>query len=214
MRSCCNPVAYRTERTGGKFGQGKNARESGFQRRGPPFFVEMRTRLVSVVSGFGRILNRDELHPFACQKSDVPVVFTKQYPNGVGHTVLRFLDLAGDASVHENIRFNAAAESEFLTPLSRVGRQDVVVTGAEAHVCILQTSLGLRHHGLPVRHSVDAIGFRTGLDEEIALRWAASEGIPAVKTEMVLFEWLRRAARRKFPASLPRIRELVMPVTA
>ena len=66
--------------------------------RSLPLIADMQTRLVPVISGIAQILKRNEALLFACRKLDVPVVFTEQYPNGVGHTVPRLLGRASDAS--------------------------------------------------------------------------------------------------------------------
>ena len=161
--------------------------------------VDMQARLVPVISGFEGILKKNEARLFACRNPDVPVVFTEQYPKGVRHTVPRLPGFASGASAYEKIHFNGIGEPEFVALLSRIGRRDVVVIRIEAHVSILQTSLGLRHLGYPVRLSVHSTGSRTELDKDTALKRTASAGTPAVTTEMVLVEWLRRLRGANLP---------------
>ena len=171
--------------------------------------VDVQTRLVPVISEIEQILKRNEALLSACEKMEIPVVFTEQYPKGVGHTVPRLRNLATRAAIYEKIHFDAAAEPEFLALIKAIGRQEAVVTGTEAHVCVMQTALGLRSQNYAVRLCADATGSRTRIDKEIALRRMASEGLSLVTTEMVIFEWLRRAATNEFSEMLPYIRELV-----
>jgi isochorismate hydrolase len=90
--------------------------------------------------------------------------------------------------------FNAAGYPTLLPP----GTEDVLVAGCEAHVCVLQTVLGL----LAARHRVlvvtDAVGSRTAANREAALDRLARHGAELVTTEMVLFEWLRDATHPRF----------------
>ncbi|MDE0111587.1 MAG: hydrolase [Albidovulum sp.] len=171
--------------------------------------VDVQARLAPAIFGIDHILKRNEALLSACEKLDIPVVFTEQYPKGIGHTIPRLRDLAVCAQVYEKIHFDATAEPEFLALITAIGRREVVVIGTEAHVCVLQTALGLRSHNYAVKLCVDATGSRKEIDKEIALQRMASEGLSLVTTEMVLFEWLRRAGTDEFSDLLPLVRELV-----
>ena len=72
------------------------------------------------------------------------------------------------------------------------------MAGAEAHVCVLQTVLGLvaaRHRVLVV---ADAVGSRKPADKAFALDRLQRHGVEIVTTEMVLFEWLRDSMHPRF----------------
>jgi len=73
------------------------------------------------------------------------------------------------------------------------GRAQVIVAGVEAHVCVLQTSLGLLAAGFPVFVAADAVGSRTGreVDRGHALARLSTAGCTLAGTETVLFEWAR-----------------------
>jgi isochorismate hydrolase len=76
--------------------------------------------------------------------------------------------------------------------------RDVVLMGAEAHVCVLQTALGLRARGDRVFVIADAVGSRRASDREAGLARMAAEGCKIVTAEMVVFEWLDSCANPKF----------------
>lgn len=126
---------------------------------------------------------------------DVPVCATEQNPAGLGPTVP---DLAGFPQlVMPKTSFGAVAESGFATLLPP-GTEEIVVAGCEAHVCVLQTVLGL----LAQRHRVllvaDAIGSRDPVNRELAVDRMRRHGAEVVSTEMVLFEWLRDSTHPRF----------------
>ena len=75
---------------------------------------------------------------------------------------------------------------------------DVVVSGCETHVCVLQTVLGLVEAGRQVLIVRDAVGSRRSESKETALRRMERSGVEVVTTEMVVFEWLRTAEHPLF----------------
>jgi nicotinamidase-related amidase len=93
--------------------------------------------------------------------------------------------------------FNAVAAPGFdaLLP-SRV--DEVVVAGAEAHVGVLQTVLGLLAARRRVMLVVDAVGSRDPAERAVALDRMQRHGAEVVTTEMVLFEWLRDGADPRY----------------
>lgn len=74
----------------------------------------------------------------------------------------------------------------------------MIVAGWEAHVCVLQTVLGLLETGRQVHVVRDAIGSRQPESKETAIRRMERHGAEIVTTEMVLFEWLRTATHPRF----------------
>ncbi|MFC4942144.1 isochorismatase family protein [Pseudonocardia sp. GCM10023141] len=131
----------------------------------------------------------------AAQLLDVPTCATEQNPAGLGNTVD---ELAGFPQlVMAKTAFGATADPGFATLLPP-RTEEIVVAGCEAHVCVLQTVLGL----LAARHRVllvaDAIGSRVSSNAAAAIDRARRHGAEIVTTEMVLFEWLRDSLHPKF----------------
>jgi nicotinamidase-related amidase len=100
--------------------------------------------------------------------------------------------------------FSAASEPGFLERLPQ-GRT-LVVAGCEAHVCVLQTTLGLLEAGYPVKWVSDAVGSRDPADRAAATARARSAGADVVTTEMVLFEWLKTSENPQFRTLLKLVR--------
>ena len=69
-------------------------------------------------------------------------------------------------------------------------RTCIVIAGCEAHVCLLQTALGLLEEELEVWVVTDACGSRTVRNRDSAYDRLVGAGAELVTTEMVLFEWL------------------------
>ena len=106
----------------------------------------------------------------------------------------------------EKITFSCLGAADFAARLSALGRTQAVVCGAEAHVCVLQTALDLRARDRRVFIVADATGSRDPANREAALARLSQAGATVVTTEMVLFEWLKRAGTEDFRALLPLIK--------
>ena len=78
------------------------------------------------------------------------------------------------------------------------GRSTVLLTGIEAHVCLLQTALDLLEDEFEVWVVTDACSSRTERNRDAAFDRLAGAGIELVTTEMVLFEWLQTAENPHF----------------
>ena len=129
----------------------------------------------------------------------VPVVVSEQYPTGLGRTVPELASLAPANAVHDKVEFSCFANSALHATLSGAGRQTVIF-GIEAHVCVLQTALEMSAASHDVTIVVDAIGSRAAESKDIALRRMQDAGVRLATTEMILFEWLRRAGTPEFKA--------------
>jgi nicotinamidase-related amidase len=78
-------------------------------------------------------------------------------------------------------------------PAPEDGRSTIVIAGCEAHVCLMQTALGLLEEEFDVWVVTDACGSRTERNRDAAFDRLAGAGAELVTTEMVAFEWLGTA---------------------
>ena len=122
---------------------------------------------------------------------------TVQYPAGLGPMVPELTARIPAADVVEKIHFSAVADG-CLEALPGFSRRQVVLTGTEAHVCVLQTALGLLELGKEVFVVAEAVGSRRPEDRELALERLRQAGCRIVSREMVAFEWLHKAGSDVF----------------
>jgi nicotinamidase-related amidase len=128
----------------------------------------------------------------------VPILGTEQNPAGLGpnEDAVRQRCDTTLAKMH----FDACADG--LVNLLRVTGErpvsEVIIAGCEAHVCLLQTALGLLHAGLNVWVVAQASGSRTAESHELAMQRLRQAGAAIVSVEMVAFEWLRSCEHERF----------------
>ena len=124
----------------------------------------------------------------------VPHAYTEQNARGLGPTEAALL--TPGATVVHKMTFNSASAPGFADAVGAA--QQIVVTGCEAHVCVLQTVVGLIDMGKSVFVVRDAIGARKPDSKQAALERMSRHGAEIVTTEMVLFEWLETSEHLRF----------------
>lgn len=127
----------------------------------------------------------------------VPVVITEQNPAKLGPTEPALMAAASESQRVEKLHFSAAT-CGCLAHTEVEHRPQVVICGMEAHVCVLQTAMGLARQGRQVFVVADAVGSRSAADKQLALARMAGRGIEVVSREMVAFEWLEQAGTDLF----------------
>lgn len=157
---------------------------------------------------------------------EVPVWGTEQNPSRLGAN-----DAALRALCHRTLpkmHFSAAEEGlgEWLRPPAKPPagnarslpkhlqktaqsgpeRASIVMAGCEAHVCLLQTALGLLEDEFEVWVVTDACGSRTERNRDAAYDRLAGAGAELVTTEMVAFEWLGSCEHPAFRDALALIK--------
>jgi len=157
--------------------------------------IDLQERLVPAIHDSEVVVARAVRLAEAARLLDVPIRATEQYPAGLGSTVASLADYP--QAVLAKTAFSAVADPGFAA-LMPSGVSEIVVAGCEAHVCVLQTVLGL----IPSRHRVllvaDAVGSRDPADRTAAIDRARQHGAEIVTSEMVLFEWLRDSQHPRF----------------
>jgi len=142
----------------------------------------------------------------ASARLGVPAFVSEQYVRGLGPSIPAIREAAGHARFFEKTHFSCAAEPGALDLLRSVRRSQVILTGTEAHVCVLQTACGLFAAGFQVFLAADAASSRTPASRQAAFDRLRAIGVHIVSTEMVLFEWLHQAGTEDFRALLPLIK--------
>jgi nicotinamidase-related amidase len=117
----------------------------------------------------------------------IPIVVTEQYPKGLGATVREVADhLPEGVERLDKVRFSAAEADGF-----DLGERDqALVCGIEAHVCVNQTVLDLLDADVEVHVAADAVGSRTEANRELGLAKMERGGALLTSVEMALFELL------------------------
>jgi nicotinamidase-related amidase len=164
--------------------------------------VDIQARLLPHIYNADQVLLNTELLLVAARRLGVPVTVSEQYPKGLGPTVDKLNAFIEGAKVMEKMHFSCAADAEIRRRVRHLdqaeGRDQLVIVGIEAHVCVLQSALGFAQAGQHVAVVADATGSRRLENHEKALKRLRHNDIEVVTAEMVLFEWLGVAGTDEF----------------
>ena len=136
--------------------------------------IDLQIRLMPAIAGAADVLANAAHLLAASQRLGVGVLATEQNPSRLGATVAGLLP--GGVTALAKMDFNACAAPEIAAALSEEADKVLVVCGAEAHVCVLQTVLALRADGRRVAVVSDATGSRTPANHGAALARMAACG--------------------------------------
>ena len=124
----------------------------------------------------------------------LPVLVSEQYPKGLGNTAPE-VGLQAEPRIEKSV-FSAVRAEGF----DLAGREQALVCGIEAHVCVSQTVQDLLERGVEVHVPADAVGSRHELDYSRGLERLERAGAIITTVEAALFELLERAGTPEFKA--------------
>ncbi|MEL6107901.1 MAG: isochorismatase family protein [Planctomycetota bacterium] len=160
--------------------------------------IDLQERLVRSVPSGDHVVEMTAVLLEAAELLDVPATGTLQYPKGLGGFVSPLDEWFPDAE--EKLDFSAAVCRRELDAWRESGRDQILVTGLETHICVLQTVMDLIEEGCEVHVLAEAVAARGGVEHETAIDQMRSMGAVITTLESVLFQWLGTAAHPKFKA--------------
>ncbi len=136
----------------------------------------------------------------ACKILEVPVLLTEQYPGGLGKTIDSLTELLEGTVAVEKLSFSCCGAPEFMKQLRSFNRNDILVAGMEAHICVYQTAVDLVEFGYNVHLVTDCVSSRSEENRMLGIRCIEKAGASLTSSEMAIFELLRVAEGERFKA--------------
>jgi len=170
--------------------------------------IDVQERLRGHIDGFDAVAGNVGVLVQAARYLGIPVVVTEQHPVRLGPTateVARHLDAS---TVITKTTFSAVRADRF----DLAGRDQVLVCGLEAHLCVSQTVHDLIARDVMVQLAADAVASRVGWQRQLGLARAQASGAGITSCEAALFEVMERGATDEFRFILPLLK-LVRPDT-
>lgn len=164
--------------------------------------VDLQHKLLPKIAGGEQVVTEAVRLARIARLLDVPVIGTEQHPAALGHNLDAVRELC-DATLAKH-HFDACKDG--LVAQLPPARRHAIVAGCEAHVCVLQTCLGLLDAGLRVTVVVDAIGSRTPASRDAAIARLGAASVTCATVEMVAFEWLDSCRHPRFREALALIK--------
>jgi nicotinamidase-related amidase len=124
----------------------------------------------------------------------LPIVVTQQYPRGLGETAPEVAEHLDGIPRLDKVVFSACRADGF----DLGGRDEALVCGIEAHVCVSQTVHDLVERGVEVHVATDAVSSRTAANRRVGLAKMERAGAVLSSVETALFELVGRAGTDEF----------------
>ncbi len=168
--------------------------------------IDYQQRLLPAIHGGAEVLAQAVRMADVARELGIPVFGTEQYPQGLGPNDDAIRQRCGatlskthfDACADGLLDLLASVDTDADTGADAAAQREIVIAGCEAHVCLLQTALGLLRAGLTVSVIAQASGSRTAENHDLAMQRLRQAGADIVSVEMVAFEWLRHCRHDRF----------------
>ena len=161
-------------------------------------FIDFQEKLMPAMSGKEVLEDKVCRLASGLQVLGLPHVVTQQYTKGLGETIPSVAAAIGEFDPIDKTTFSCMNHVDFVNQLDLAEKQNVIVCGIEAHICVQQTVLQLLEEGCKVYVPVDCISSRSQTD----LLWATErmEKAGAILTtyESILYELLRDSKAEGF----------------
>lgn len=163
--------------------------------------IDIQERLAAAMPDkvIDKVIKNNKILLKAASELGVPVIHSEQYPTGLGNTVSAIAKhLPATTPAVIKTCFSCSDNKDFNTLVAQHNRKQIILSGIEAHVCVLQTALQLHSQGFIVYVVADAICSRSKFNYKNAIARLRQAGVIISNVESVLFEWLRDAAHPQF----------------
>ncbi|MGL5514330.1 MAG: isochorismatase family protein, partial [Sporomusa sp.] len=117
-------------------------------------------------------------------------------PRGLGDTIEELQPYL--VEYFDKTTFSCCGEQTLLAKIKGADRSNIIIAGIEAHICVLQTVIDLKAHGLMPVVVADAVGSRHRVDYDMALKRMEQEGAIITTVEAILFELCYQAGSSAF----------------
>lgn len=160
--------------------------------------IDVQGRLSSLMHEADDLIREINVMIKAAEILDMPIIWMEQYPKGLGYTIDAIKENLSQHKAIEKITFGGCGCDDVMKALKDTERNQVIVTGIEAHVCVYQTVLGLLEEGYQVSVNQDAVSSRKPSNKKLGLERMKDAGAVKTSTEMILFELMQTAEHPNF----------------
>lgn len=160
--------------------------------------VDLQAGLLPVVDGGMQAVRETGWLAGVAELVGVPVWVTEQAPEKIGASAHELLDALGDYELFHKQHFSAMEDAGFRDALAAAKVSQIVICGSEAHVCVLQTALGLLEAGYRVYWLSEAAASRRPEEARLARERAVTGGAVSITADMAAYEWIERCDTQTF----------------
>lgn len=160
--------------------------------------IDVQDRLYRAMHGKEELLENIRKLIMGIKAFGIPIVMSEQYPEGIGKTIPEVAELLPDIPGIRKLSFSCCSNKECNAAMAATERNQALIAGIEAHVCVYQTAMDLLEGGYDVQVVADAVSSRSPRNRDIGLQKMRDAGVVITSVEIALFELLKTAESGKF----------------
>ena len=157
--------------------------------------IDMQEKLVKATNAEREVFQAQKLTK-AAEILNIPTIVSEQYPKGLGYT----LDCLKNSNqkYFEKTSFSLVKEENFCETLKTYRKNQIILFGIEAHICVYQTAMDLLSKGYEVYLVKDASKSRHEYEFNTGIELMRQNGVKITCLEIVLFELLQTSKHSNF----------------
>jgi len=159
--------------------------------------IDFQTRLMPSINEDETVVASALFLAKVAQVLEIPILGTEQNPAGLGPNDERIKVFCDQTVVKHSFNGVADGLADCIRAINPLITQ-VVLAGCEAHVCLMQTALGLQAMGYEVAVVPEASGSRMPQDKILAMDRMGQQKMVMLGAEMLAFEWLKTSDHPQF----------------
>jgi nicotinamidase-related amidase len=170
--------------------------------------VDPQAKLMAAIYEADMVVRNTSLLIHCAKTLEIPILATTQYKKGLGPFVPELDELLNDVDCIDKIEFNGCANPVVSKKMQSLPQavDTILLAGAEAHICIFQTAMGILKAGYQPWIVADAVSSREKKNADLALSRMQSLGMTVGPAEMAIYELMHKAGSATFKAMLPHLK--------
>ena len=149
--------------------------------------IDIQERLFPVMNEKEALLKNCKTLVAGLNELNVPMVVSQQYTKGLGETLGEISTLISGFTSCEKKEFSCWDNTEIAAKLKEMEAQNIIISGIESHVCVLQTAVDLKDAGLNPIVVMDCVSSRTAGNYELAKEHFSLETLEGLLKEILVF---------------------------
>lgn len=149
--------------------------------------IDLQEKLMPAIDGADEIVKKTSTLLKTFDMYGIKKIATEQYPKGLGQSVADIKEYLDDDHIFSKTSFDSITDEVF-SYLKENNITNVVITGAETHICVFQTVRRLIFEGYKVFVVEDAVSSFNKEQKELGLKTIRDMGASLVNTEMLMFD--------------------------
>ncbi|MFT5387967.1 MAG: nicotinamidase-related amidase [Candidatus Omnitrophota bacterium] len=160
--------------------------------------IDIQGKLSELVLNSSAVIKNTAVLAQTANYLNIPIIYTEQVPEKIGATVNDVKKHLQEIDPITKRTFSCCGEQKFIKSLSELNRNNIIVVGMEAHVCVYQTVYDLISKNYIVKVVKDAVSSRNEDDYNIAMHHMDQCKAQMTTTEMILCELIKSADHERF----------------